>query len=356
MSPAAIASGQRDPAATGRPAVTYDALNAARGIAALCVMLFHAPLNGTRSIAPSGYLAVDFFFGLSGFIIAHAYDGRLAAGLDLRRFVRMRIVRFYPAYALGLAVAGLVAAGVIVKQPTSAGAIIGSLALTAAFLPSPVTSYSGGLLFPVNGPAWSLSVELVVNILYAALHRYMNTAVLAGWAIIGFVGVALAASSGAELGGPYWTGWWTGYARAFLAFPIGVLIYRFGPRPPAALLPPAMAALAVSLIYRPPAADPVYDLGIVTFLYPLLIVLLTATTPDFMKPVCRYLGRTSYPLYAIHVPVFMACSGLARAVSLPLAGLAVIAIVVLLGSCWYIDWVDERLRRREFALNPLRSR
>src|SRR5215210_2241655 len=82
----------------------YHSLNGLRGLAALIVVLFHAAaLIGTQ-LAPGGYLAVDLFFILSGFVIAHAYDHRFAEGLGPLAFIRYRIIRFYPLYLLGLAI------------------------------------------------------------------------------------------------------------------------------------------------------------------------------------------------------------------------------------------------------------
>ena len=79
----------------------YSTLNAMRGVAAIAVMMFHNRAM-IGPVAPRGYLAVDLFFVLSGFVIDFAYADRLARGLALRDFVMVRMIRFWPLYALGL--------------------------------------------------------------------------------------------------------------------------------------------------------------------------------------------------------------------------------------------------------------
>src|ERR1700761_6040207 len=81
---------------------TFETLNAMRGIAAIGVVLFHGRALWHGAVAPHGYLAVDIFFMLSGFVIAHAYEERLRLGLSVAEFAKIRIIRFYPLYALGL--------------------------------------------------------------------------------------------------------------------------------------------------------------------------------------------------------------------------------------------------------------
>ena len=72
-------------------------LDAMRGVAAICVMLYHySPFLSASKVLPSAYLAVDMFFLLSGFIIAHAYRARLLAGMSLGKFAVVRIIRLYP--------------------------------------------------------------------------------------------------------------------------------------------------------------------------------------------------------------------------------------------------------------------
>ena len=135
---------------------TFPALNAMRGLAAIAVVIFHAhPLFGAQ-IAPSGYLAVDLFFVLSGVVIAHAYAARLNAGMRVAAFMKIRVVRFMPFYLLGLAF-GLVLATALLFAGSSDALSTDKLAiaLLLALLFPPVPF--GGDIFPLNVPAWSLS-------------------------------------------------------------------------------------------------------------------------------------------------------------------------------------------------------
>src|SRR3954453_14099780 len=82
----------------------FHSLDAARGVAAIAVVVYHSHLLFGAQWFQSGFLAVDFFFGLSGFVIAHAYGSRLTTGrMTTREFMRARFIRLYPLYLLALA-------------------------------------------------------------------------------------------------------------------------------------------------------------------------------------------------------------------------------------------------------------
>ena len=72
----------------------YEILDGLRGVAALTVVLFHileifSGNDHTRQIINHGYLAVDFFFVLSGFVVGHAYDDRWG-NMSLGEFFKRR--------------------------------------------------------------------------------------------------------------------------------------------------------------------------------------------------------------------------------------------------------------------------
>src|ERR1700761_6004380 len=80
----------------------YPALDGLRGVAAIAVMLHHfRPLTAPWLFA-HGYLAVDLFFLLSGFVIAHAYDARFRKGLGVPAFLVIRLIRLWPMIAFGV--------------------------------------------------------------------------------------------------------------------------------------------------------------------------------------------------------------------------------------------------------------
>jgi len=156
-------------------------LDGMRGIAALFILTRHTHAYWTFSFHRS-YLAVDLFFILSGFVIAHAYDSKISTKrISVAGFTLSRIIRLYPIYFLSV----IIAAAAMLSQATFFGvrpaASISNIALmilfTFAFLPShflPADSH----MFPLNYPYWSLFFELVANAIYVTIHRYLSAAVL----------------------------------------------------------------------------------------------------------------------------------------------------------------------------------
>lgn len=157
------------------PRTAFPAINGMRGTAALAVAVFHAyPLFGMQ-VAPSGYLAVDLFFVLSGCVIACAYDAKLGAGMRPLDFMKIRLIRFMPFYLVGLTFGLILELALIVtgspyaiKPPNLVLAVIFAL----FFLPLPA-SIARRDIFPLNVPAWSLFYELVVNTLFAVFFRWL---------------------------------------------------------------------------------------------------------------------------------------------------------------------------------------
>lgn len=146
------------PATTTPPAAPperYHTLDAMRGVAALLVAVFHfgqglaGPGQGGqglglgRNFAPQGYLAVDLFFGLSGFVIALNYAGRLRAGMPWQSFARLRFIRLYPIYLTGalLGIARkLVAVATHATQVISPGDLLLASGLSLVMLPAPTVA------------------------------------------------------------------------------------------------------------------------------------------------------------------------------------------------------------------------
>jgi peptidoglycan/LPS O-acetylase OafA/YrhL len=125
-------------------------LDGLRGIAALIVLIYHA-LGPTYGIAGfrGGFLAVDFFFMLSGFVVARAYEQRLADGLSFAGFLKIRFDRLYPTIAAGVLI------GAVAFMATGKPALILTL---MSLLMIPSLSHRDGL-FPVNGPSGRCSTR-----------------------------------------------------------------------------------------------------------------------------------------------------------------------------------------------------
>jgi peptidoglycan/LPS O-acetylase OafA/YrhL len=282
----------------------FHTLDGLRGVAALFVAMRHTSFFHHVGVY-GGYLAVDLFFVLSGFVIAHAYERRLAAGLSVRRFLAMRYLRLWPVYVLG-AVLGLIAA-LLHAFPGKDNLTLAQVAHTAPFalvmLPGP---HIKTMLYPVNSVAWSLGLELLVNAAYALAWRpLLRPAVL---------GAVLASSAIALIGAVWWFGkldvgftWadaWGGVPRVLFSFTAGLAIYRLHRRWPPRLRVPAWAPMALLPVLLWVKVDPVvYPLVCVIGVFPVLVLAAIETRPaPGAVRVFTWLGLASYPLYALHKP------------------------------------------------------
>lgn len=300
------------------PKQTFVALDGVRGVAALAVMMFHiAWWPGFGRPFPSAYLAVDLFFGLSGFVVAHAYSPRLTKGLSALAFLRVRVVRLWPLYALGLAVGVTAMVGMRMAHDLtiSSKAVAEHLGFHLLFLPLLVGGALTGQLFPFNGPSWSLSFEVLINAVYGAVHRFLSPVVLGVFLPLSAVTLLVASVRYAGLDAGYqWTSVLVGVPRVAFSFALGLALHGLWSRGklPAVSARWAMPALAMSclllaaiLLYAPPAAwRPLYDWSVVVAAWPLLMVLWIGIRPQGLAArACDLLGKLSYPVYVLHVPV-----------------------------------------------------
>lgn len=289
------------PLGLGVEAVRFLALDGLRGVAALLVLFYHAVgptygLDGFRGL----FLAVDFFFMLSGFVVASAYEKRLAGGLTLAGFARIRAARLYPTIAAGVllgALAWLVAGHGL-------AATLGATALALLLVPNlrdPVG------LFPTNGPAWSLFYEVAANLLHAVALRHCRLPVLLALAVTAYaLLLVLTWGKGSMTLGMTGGAFWGGFPRVLFGYTVGIILFRLLDRGrlPAPDLPPwilAAALPALLLLYRPDswASGPLLILA-----FPLLLGGgVGSSLAGWQRGVARQLGRLSYPLYAVHVPV-----------------------------------------------------
>ncbi|MGX7895055.1 acyltransferase family protein [Tsuneonella sp. HG222] len=280
-------------------------LDGMRGLAALYVMSYHAWLFGLAGpLMQRAYLFVDLFFVLSGFVLAKAFDSKLRSGLTPAAFMRMRVARLWPMVAAGsllglllFATAGRFAEG-LRWLPLSL------LLIPALWLPR--------TLFPLNGPQWSLVLELVANLLHAVVLAKLRTAWLA--LAVGITGVILAicilrhGSNEFGMNGPQFL---PGVARVMFGYGAGLLVARWHAGAIALRWPdlpwPAALALPVAVIAALPYAPLGHaagDILIAIIAFPLwLILAIRAPASTSAEPWLRRLGLLSYPLYAIHLPI-----------------------------------------------------
>ena len=309
------------------------ALDGLRGIAAIIVLMFHfEQSHGTRSLFASGYLAVDFFFLLSGFVLVGPIEGRAherrRGGLAI---FAARFLRFWPLMALGTAIG----AGVqFLDYP--AEQILPLLAL--AWLSIPL-AWQAGDAFALNGPQWSLFVELVWNALHIALLRRLSVpALLAlsfGFGLVVTVGDPWLNTQ--TLGREY-DEIIIGLLRAGFAYPLGIVIAR---KQHLLLALPMVAgwiapSLLVGAIVVPTMLGfhgAMADLfARVAFVVVLVLGVRSRLTENTARSMA-WLGAISFPLYAVHAPILNLADMAGRAAPpqlRPLIYLAGPALVVAL--------------------------
>lgn len=355
-------------------------LDALRGVAALIVIGYHIfegfATSSTDQMINHGYLAVDFFFMLSGFVIGHAYDGRMRSGtMSGGRFLRRRLIRLHPMLLLGIAL-GLIAFVIqgCVRwdgSPVSWQWVVTAGVLTLFFIPAyPGAGYDirgYGEMFPLNGPAWSLFFEYIGSIAYALLLRRLPTKALGCVTMLSAIGLTLFAvgnlSGGYHLGVGWSLGEWNflgGMLRLGFGFSTGLLISRlYRPRHIRGAFW-ICAGLLVLLLSVPFVGDVdagrgwlngLYDSACVVLVFPALLYIGASgrTRPGLSHRVPDYLGRLSYPVYIVHYPLMYLFYAWVWAESLTFADawpVAVAVIAVSLLIAWLaLRYYDEPLRR-----------
>jgi len=348
----------------------YRTLEGLRAVGAFLVVMRHVPslFGGIR--VPESFLAVDLFYLVSGFVIAHAYGPQLASGGSFGAFLKTRIIRLYPLYLVGLAVGVVVALIAVIGDPAGwwtwprlATAIATGLVMIPMF---PGLPASGTAL---DGPVWTLLPELIANAVYARFIRYMNFAVLAAIIVVSGAAMVLAVSQAGTLDVGYNpTDQWAALARVGYSFFAGVLIYRLvGEREMRSAWASwlCLAALGAILAVRPPEdAAPTYELIIVLAVFPALLAVAATLEPGpTVGRVFSRLGLLSYAVYLLHQPLGHLIEAGARDFHIPIArggagvGVAFILLVLAL-SAWLDRAYDAPLRkvlRARFLGAPPRS-
>jgi peptidoglycan/LPS O-acetylase OafA/YrhL len=331
----------------------YETLNALRGIAAMVVVLFHSSEQIGRW-APNGYLAVDMFFVLSGFVIAHSYDSQLAAPGGWKVLVRARIIRFWPMVALGVfcSVMTLWATSILFPQNTMPfGDALLALAAMFVLVPSPMGSEA--FLFPLNIPLWTLALELYVSIAYAVFFRLLTmraliiTMAVSAACVVCFVLGQGDNDNGATVGTAL-----GGLGRAVFGFVLGVLLFRLKLRWSAGPLLPALLLVICLCLPVPAEGRMAFDLVFVLLISPIVVVLGASAEPQGVQlNLARYLGNISFSLYVLHGPITGIFYMVAYRYELSLVATAILVFSFLLVLCplvdrWYDTPVRTYLRRR----------
>jgi peptidoglycan/LPS O-acetylase OafA/YrhL len=306
-------------------------LEGLRGIAALCVLAFHAAMIETgRSHGPA-YLAVDFFFMLSGFIMARTYEQRFADGLGAGAFMAARLRRLWPVMALGGVIGIPVLAGKLDEG------LVMIIALNLLLIPTPIDDE----VFPLNGPAWSIFLELFANLAHVLVLRHLSTRTLAWWTALLLVPVTwMVMDHGLAVGARPET-MLLGVPRVLLPYAIGMLIWRLWGDTPPLRVSKLFAFAAMPVLFGGLAMlgvrSWVFDLLFVVLVCPLLIA--GGLRLQGRMPVVVAAGAISFPLYAVHLPILELAKARGAGVAVGVVlSLAVAGLVAALphGALWRI--------------------
>lgn len=316
----------------------YALLDGLRGVAALLVVWYHVfegfQFAGNKPVIDfinHGYLAVDFFFILSGFVVGYAYDNRWGKTLTLGGFFRRRLIRLQPMVCMGalIGAASFLLSGMERWDGTHATLWLTFLAFVCGCLMLPALPgmprevRGNGEMFPLNGPCWSLFFEYVGNIVYALFIRRLSTrllAVLSFALCCALAWFAVTAQSGYGSIGVGWTVDRTnilgGSLRMLCPFTMGLLLSRiFKPIHYARGAFWTSAALLLIIFHVPYihsdgalSLNGIFEAACIIAVFPLVVWYAASgkTTDIASTRICRFLGDISYPLYIVHYPLMYA--------------------------------------------------
>jgi peptidoglycan/LPS O-acetylase OafA/YrhL len=328
----------RHPRATARH---FEVLDGLRGVAAILVVIGHATamINGATLVGMK-LVAVWFFFMLSGFVIASAYEDRLNAGMSLQRYALGRVIRLHPLLVLG-AVMGAVWFGPIEHTMSLNLRNISAVMAAMAGVPSIKVTFNWSR-FPLAPPEWSLFFELTMYVAFALALRRMGTRTLIAVGASCFLAFAITEYH-----------WETAFIPmkaqtpgVVASFVIGILLHRWNargalPRWRAPFWVPSLmlVILAVTPVRFAYAAAPFS----VMIALPLILIMGIAAGTGQRTAFQHWLGEISYPLYITHFTILSAFAAAHWALP-PL--LTVLACITAIAVAWTALVVyDQPLRR-----------
>jgi peptidoglycan/LPS O-acetylase OafA/YrhL len=338
------------------PPARFALLDALRGIAALVVLAYHLAQQRSLSALPHAGLAVDFFYTLSGCVIAFAYDAQVRDGrLSRGGFVRARARRLYPLLALGTAMGFAVFLGaVFLRHTVPLKDAFLAFGFALALLPCPLFP-QWPTAFPLNMAAWSLAFEAYVNLAYVLVARFLSQRVLLAIVAVGAVMVMTdIAHFGRLLGGTDKANFAFGAARVVYPFFAGILVFRWRPlvvRPRRYVAFALCGMLAAALLANPEQAfgipPALYDGALALIGFPLLVWSAAAIPLDGrVAQAARWLGLLSYPIYILQGPVLRVGVELAKHVPLPAPVFALAQAGAVIATAWAANrWFDAPLQQ-----------
>lgn len=305
------------------PKKHYPILDGLRGVAALMVLIFHIfeMFNIREAPIQHGYIAVDFFFLLSGFVIAHAYDNRWSS-MTSKDFFKRRLIRLHPMIIFGMTFGAILyyfSASSLYPDLSSTPIwmLLGVLLLNFFLIPTTPSMdlRTFGEMYPLNGPAWTLFFEYIANILYVFIFRKFSTRILTLCVIVSAAVLAhFSITNGNVIGGWQLTPieFQHGLTRLIYPFLAGMLLRRVF-KPIQLNSSFLWSSLFLIVIMAMPILgnedqtwiNGLYEAFAIIVLFPIVIFLGASGNAEtkVSSKVCRFLGDISYPLYIIHYPI-----------------------------------------------------
>ncbi|MFN7326170.1 MAG: acyltransferase family protein [Chitinophagales bacterium] len=354
-------------------------LDALRGIAALMVLMMHTfevycEGDYHKMLVNHGYLAVDFFFMLSGYVMAHAYDDRWDT-MSVMDFAKRRLIRLQPLIVLGMTIGALLfffqESSLFPKvAETSVSQVVLLMLIGYTLLPVPPSMDIRGWaeMHPLNGAAWSLFFEYIANVLHVLVLRKLSN-----WALFALVLLAAGALFNVAVygkAGDLIGGWSTepeqlkvGFTRLLFPYMAGMLLRR--------VLPPSsgkntfvIAGLLLVLALGAPRLggydqvwlNGLYEVVVLVAVFPIILYLgaMGTVRNSLTQKLCTFLGDISYPLYITHFPIIYTYSAWVTNYKVPIeevmpASVAVMLTTILVAYAslrWYDMPVRKWLTRR----------
>ena len=312
----------------------YVVLDGLRGVASLMVLAFHLcePFshgNPVKQVINHGYLAVDFFFMLSGFVIAYAYDDRWTR-MTQWEFYKRRLIRLQPMVIMG----SLIGAAFFYFQKGPAFPLIATtpvwkmllvMLVGCTLLPLPISMDIRGWqeMHPLDGPAWSLFFEYIANILYGLGLRKLSNKALGVFVFL--AGIFLLQFAVFGRGGDLIGGWalnakqlHIGFARLLFPFFAGILLCRLGARiqlKGAFGISSLLLLVALSLPRfggtQHHWMNGLYEALCIILLFPVIVAIGAGEkrVEGLSIRVARFFGDLSYPLYITQYPLIYIYTG-----------------------------------------------
>lgn len=350
----------------------YEILDGLRGVAAFVVVMYHMmecyPAEYVSMFFAHGYLAVDFFFALSGFVIGYAYDDRWGK-MSTWDFFKRRITRLHPMVIFGVLVGvcffyysgDIEMFGKVNGTPWWMLLLQALILICMIPLPSSMDIRGWGELNSLDGPIWTLMFEYVANIFYALFLRRSGKLVLSILLLCSAVMTADCClhlnlwgiletewNSYSVIGGFYLTPehLYIGYTRLLFPFLSGILLSRLG-KSIKVKGGFTLAALLVLIMLSVPTLggevkliDGIYQLICILLVFPLILAIGAGSELKGRKTskLCVLLGEISFPLYITHYPIiYMHTSWAQRHADAPLSTHILVGVATLAIAIW-IAW------------------